>query len=215
MKNRLLSSSAPSSFSILLDETCLRHARLETWKNGQSICEHALQPPGIWYVLEGQVKLVRLLTGGERKVLHLVSENHFFFEALFFQHEARVMTAVAVAPCRTAFFSRENVRLLVDENFSFRWALLSSLASKALFCGGECVDSLYSPTDERIHAVLRDLSFFFFISKPVLKLNQTMLAEHVGLHPVTVNRALKRLEKRGLIRIGRGRLELISGAFCD
>ena len=104
MKNRLLSSSAPSSFSILLDETCLRHARLETWKNGQSICEHALQPPGIWYVLEGQVKLVRLLTGGERKVLHLVSENHFFFEALFFQHEARVMTAVAVAPCRTAFF---------------------------------------------------------------------------------------------------------------
>lgn len=198
--------------SIRLDPADLARARLETWRPGEVILACAAPPAALYYVLEGQVLLTRLLEQGERKTLHIVDAGHFFFEALHFLPQSRTVLAHALRSTRTARFAAAVADELIDASPAFRRALLASLATKALAAGTEIVDLAHADPEKRMLRVLRELDRHQTGAEGPpgrLNLTQALLAEHLGLHPVSVNRTLKKLERAGCIRLGRGSVTLL------
>lgn len=192
-----------------LSPLCLERAKLETWGAGQIIYRPDQALSGIYYVVKGEVHLTRLLEQGFRKTLHVVHEGHFFFEGLYFWPEPRVLTVHAHTPARTAFFSSDTVSALLDDNASFRLTLFQSLAAKAINAGFEVVEMAYSDAHSRMGHVLRQLAFRrgTSIGESVhITISQTELAERMGLHPVSVNRILRKMEHAGYITTGRQRI---------
>ncbi len=196
-----------------LDSSCLAEARQESWAPGQLIYEYTHTPIGVYYIMSGQVNLTRLLEQGERKVIHILSAEQFFFEARFFYPQKQSMHAHALRPTRTAYFPRPVVERLIDSSRSFRRALLCSLASKTLYAGTEVVEQAYAPPEKRMLRAVRDLTLHqrYQNDEPAkLHITQAMLAEYVGLHPITVNRTLRRLEKAGYIELGRASIRILT-----
>lgn len=192
-----------------LSSQCLERAKLERWSAGQVIYRPDQPLTGIYYVQQGEVHLTRLLEQGFRKTLHVVHEGHFFFEGLYFWPEPRVITVHAHTPARTAFFSQGTVSALLEESPSFRLALFQSLAAKAINAGFEVVEMAYSDAHSRMGHVLRQLAFRqgTVVGESMhISISQAELAERMGLHPVSVNRILRRMEHEGRITTGRQRI---------
>ena len=195
-----------------LNPSDLARAHVETWQTGQEIFIRASPPSAMFYVLDGQVLLTRLLEQGERKILHIVDAGHFFFEALHFYPQSRAVLAHAIQPTRTARFAAAVADELIDASPRFRRVLLASMAAKALAAGTEIVDLAYAAPEARMLRVLQNLYRHRNETDGEpgrLHLTQALLAEHLGLHPVTVNRTLKKLERAGSIRLGRGSITLL------
>lgn len=194
---------------ISLPESCLAHAKMCMWECGNTIVQYDDSVDGIYYVVCGEVHLNRLLEQGFRKTLHVVQAGHFFLEGLYFWPEQRAITAHAHTACHTAFFARNTVTKLVEQNQDFRVALFQSLAAKAINVGYEVVEMAYSDARSRMEQLLRELAQkqgdeqTHSIEIPI---SQTELAERLGLHPVSVNRVLRKLESEELVTTGRQRI---------
>lgn len=199
----------PPRSPVALGEESLRHADAQSWLCGDVIYHYESGVQGIFYVIEGEAHLTRLLEQGVRKTLHVVCARHFFLEGLLFWPEARVITVHAQRATRTAFFPRDVVERLVEEDAIFRTALLQSLAAKAINAGFEVVEMAYSDACSRMRHVLGELARMHGKSgdsRVEVPISQGELAERMGLHPVSVNRALRRLESMGHIKTGRQRI---------
>lgn len=200
--------------AVRLDRAALDKAVLSDWEAGEQIVDPSAVPPGVLHVLEGQVHLLRLLEQGSRKTLHIMEAGQFILEARYFRPQQRAIAAYASRPTRTAYFPPELVDGLISNNASFRDALLRSLAAKALTAGAEIVDLAHADPALRMLGVLRDLHSREDGGLPArLRLTQAQLAERLGLHPVTVNRTLRRLEETGYLVLGRGVITLLLHRF--
>lgn len=198
----------------VLDQATLDAALLSAWEAGEQIVDPAAVPSGVIHVLEGQVHLLRLLEQGSRKTLHIVEPGQFILEARYFRPQTRAIAAYAARPTRTAYFPRDRVDGLIRANAGFRSALFRSLAAKALTAGAEIVDLAHADPALRMLGVLRDLHSREDAGLPArLRITQSQLAERLGLHPVSVNRTLRRLEEGGYLVLGRGVITLLLHRF--
>lgn len=195
-----------------LSTRCLAQAKLQTWKAGESIEVEGNDINGMFLVCSGLVRLSRILSIGERKSLFLVQPGHFFFEAHLFCKSMVYSQAEAVMDTQTAYFRRNLVNQLVHDGSPFVDNLLYSLSCKALAAGTDVAITAYVDSDERLLHVLRcfaDCDALQTDEGRVVKISQADLAELVGMHRVSINRTLKRLERQGLLKTGRSRITLL------
>ena len=170
---------------------------------------------GIFYICSGIVRIASILEDGQRKTLMLAGKGHFVHEITFFHKKAGDTEIVTLGPVVCQFFPAEVVQRLLAEDADFRNAILFSMASKL---STHMVDLLLT-------GVSGDLRLFYLLgaiaehsSMPCtvpldLYITQSELADCLCLHRISVNRLLKILEKRGLIRCARGKITLLSMNF--
>lgn len=196
-----------------LPEACLAKAKIQTWKPRQVIEAESGGVDGLFVVLSGLVRLSRVLSIGERKTLFLVQPGHFFLEAYVFCESLVVSQAEAVVEAKTAYFRSSLVKTLIHDGSSFVDSLLYSLSCKALAAGTDVASAAYVDSDERLLHVLHclaDCNASRTEAGLVVNISQEDLGELVGMHRVSINRALKRLEQAGLLRRGRSRIIVLN-----
>jgi CRP-like cAMP-binding protein len=149
---------------------------------------------------------------GERKTLFLVQPGHFFLEAYLFCKSLVASQAEAVMDTQTAYFKRSLVTNLIHDGSPFVDNLLYSLSCKALAAGTDVAITAYVNSDDRLLHVLRcfaDCEASHTEAGRVINISQGDLAELVGMHRVSINRTLKRLEGQGILKTGRKRIVLL------
>lgn len=192
-------------------EHCLSLGVRRQWKRGEVIPAPEGPDPGFYMVISGQVRLVGALPDGERKVLFVAERGCYLYDAYFFCRLPSVTVAEVVRPAETVLFSGSVLVRLLNEDRVFLANALYNGMSRAVLMGLDLVDVCRARPGRYLLGLLLKMGLREGSRSAAgleVRVTQDELAELVGVHRVTINRWLKRLEQDGSVSVGRGRILL-------
>ncbi len=194
---------------IPLPKKYLERAQTAIFRKGEIIVSPGTVPDSLYYVKGGTVRVVQYSSTAERLVLITIPRGNFICEARFmaslpvtFQVEAKTNVILSA-------FSRCQVDDLITNAMDFRNSLFCSLAQKMRSFGSALLQRAYDDNTSRLLRFLRSAAVEEN-GQPAIAISQQELAEHLGLHRVSVNRLLRRLESAGRLRLCHKKIILLS-----
>ena len=181
--------------------------RRRTYNDGQMIFSTGDAGDRLMIVRSGAVRVGRISPNGRETILAVLGAGHFLGIVGVLTGRRRTQTAIAVGETTVGYVQKNDFLSLMEKH--------PEIASAAL-----------PITLNRLNLALRMLDDLRFLPLPaytatmllnmledsevpgVLQWNQSDLAVAVGASRVSVGRALKTLEKNGLITLGYGAIEI-------
>ena len=164
---------------------------------------------GVYFVKEGVVEILLYTLHGPEKVLFYVGEGCIFGEVTcFVTGESGEAIVRARSDCVTYFFSREVVEGIIANQYPrLLLELLRASAYKIKMYGVLLQDSLNSDNFMRVCKMLVYLARFKGVDvahgQKVVEIQPDMtqqdIARLMGVHRVTVTKAISRLKKSGIV----------------
>ncbi|MDL2313993.1 Crp/Fnr family transcriptional regulator [Desulfovibrio sp. OttesenSCG-928-C14] len=164
--------------------------------------------PGLFYILEGEVRIVRLSEDGNRRSGTTVPAGDFVYETRFLASLPLSIQAETVMDTTLVLFRRDLALKLVREDAGFMSRIFDSIARKMNALGSELVETSYTRNAARLMQLLKTLARKNRSGAGEVAIRQEELAEILGVHRVTVNRILNRLEEQGTVALGRNKIYL-------
>jgi CRP-like cAMP-binding protein len=148
---------------------------------------------------------------GDVATLTMLGPGSAFGElALIDGNERRSATVVAIDATDTRVVDHGEFERLRREYPQIERFLVELLAAQVRRVSGLAVEAMFVPADTRVlRRLLEVAQQFGEDGGTVIALTQDDLASMAGTTRPTANRVLKRAETDGLLRLGRGRIEII------
>ena len=168
---------------------------------------------GIYFVLDGFIRIRGVRDEGREAVLAIVGSPQWFGEIALFDSEKRTHDAWAETDVRLLHVRQRDLLNILSEKPEY-WKEFGRLLTQKLrmiFVAIE--DSLVLPPTALLANRIANMaaSYGAYVDRRlrVLKVSQEQLGLMLGLSRQTVNASLNELEKRGAIRRHRGAIEII------
>ena len=158
--------------------------------------------PGLYLIVDGMVKVVRVSSAGSEKIIHIARRGDFLAEVPVLLEQAYDTTAQAVSDSALLYIPKKAVFELLRESPLLFRRLLGDMARK-VHCLLLDIESNFKAGHERVADFL--LSHAEDISSPeealsiALPIKKTDLASWLGLTPQHLSRILQDLRQKGLI----------------
>lgn len=174
------------------------------FKRGTAICIGGGESDQLYFIEKGEVRLMRTLADGREKIIFYLRAGSLVGEAPLFDQLPALSSLVAGTDCVLYAFSRETVIRQILPNYpALTLNLLQNMAFKVRMLCNQSVElslkelparicrflHMRAPTDTSGH---KDRWV-----QPAL--NQQELASLLGVHRVTLNKALRELEKERIL----------------
>jgi CRP/FNR family transcriptional regulator, cyclic AMP receptor protein len=181
-------------------------ARRRTFSRGE-IVFHRGDPANALHLIVNGRFAVRITTPlGDTATLAVRGRGDAFGElALVAEGIERSATVQALEAAETRSVLRDDFERLRREHPSVDAILVAILAERVRGLSEQLTEAYYLSADERVVRRLADLAELYDGSVP---LPQEALAELAGTSRATVNRVLRELERRGVVELGRARIEV-------
>ncbi|MGE0496372.1 MAG: Crp/Fnr family transcriptional regulator [Ramlibacter sp.] len=203
-----------------LREALLAPARVRRLAPGQALFRRGDAPCGLYAVLEGAIRISGIGGPGEdsREVLlTLLEPPHWFGEVSLFDGEPRTHDAVAEGAAAVLQVPQPALAQLLAQQPA-HWRELGLLMSHKLRLAFVALEEAASlPVAQRLarrlvlmaggYGVRRDAPQG--VSRRAIAVSQEQLSMMLAVSRQTVNQVLKDLEARGVVRLGRGELEIL------
>jgi CRP/FNR family cyclic AMP-dependent transcriptional regulator len=164
------------------------------------------------YLIERGLVAIRVSTPlGDVATLTMLGPGHAFGElALLVGNERRSATAVALGGTDTRVVDHGEFETLRREHPQVQQFLVELLAAQVRRLSQLAVEVMFVPADTRVlRRLLAVATQFGEDDGTVIALTQDDLASMAGTTRPTANRVLKRAEADGLLRLTRGRIEIL------
>lgn len=194
-----------------LDEVTLadtaRRARRCAFRPGQQILLEGEQPPGLFLVERGKVRLSRTAPDGREQVLAMVGPGDHFNLVPLFDGDPNPSTARAMSPVTCLLLPRTDLIALIRRHPDLALAALSSLA-------GDLRELVVLVEDLAFRSVRARMArqLLAEAGEGAAELTHQELAERAGTVREIAGRALRRLAEEGLVRLERGRVIVLDPA---
>jgi CRP/FNR family cyclic AMP-dependent transcriptional regulator len=200
----LLDASWASDLTEELRRRVVAETSIRTIPSGGSVC-HKGEAPEYWIgVLRGLVKIVTVSPEGRSISFIGVPSGGWFGEGTLLKREPRRYDGVALRESTIAYMPRNTFMLLLDSSVAFNRFMLIQLNERlGQFVAMVEYDRLLGP-DARLAKELAGLfnPVLYPGNRNSLPISQEELSHLVGLSRQRVNRALRRLERAGLVNVG-------------
>ena len=207
--------------------TILHLGGRRTFQKGSEIVDLVTPSNGIYFVTEGSVEILLYTLHGPEKVLFYVGPGCIFGEiSCFVAGKSDEASVRARTDCVLYFFSRGLIEgIIASQHPHLLIELIRALAYKLRMYGVLLQDSLNSDNFMRVCKMLVYLVSFKDVDiaqgqKRVViqpEMSQLDMARLMGIHRVTVTKAISRLKAMGIIhRFSKKTLEIIDfPALCQ
>ncbi|MEI6180053.1 MAG: Crp/Fnr family transcriptional regulator [Chloroflexales bacterium] len=184
-----------------------RRARHCSFRPGQQIMLEGEQPPGLFLVQRGRVRLSRMATDGREQVLAMVGPGEHFNPVPLFDGGSNPSTARAMSPVTCLLLPRTDLIALLRQHPDLALAMLSAMA-------GELRELVRLVEDLAFRSVRARLArqLLAEAGEGAAELTHQELAERAGTVREMAGRALRRLAEEGLVRLERGRVIVLDPA---
>jgi CRP-like cAMP-binding protein len=202
-----------ANLPVPLQEAIVRGSVVRSFAKGQVLSLEDSPPKGMFVVLEGRVRVVRTLPGGEEALYH-IGEPGFWFGALALVAMRKTVVSIfAETTTRVMVLPKPQFeRIVADEPRYIRhFALLLAdrhatlLQILALAHGLTPMDRLRARLAESVEMKHRDR---IAADSPTLNISQSELATMIGVSRQKLNGLLKELEAVGLVELGFRRIRV-------
>ncbi|MHA7684478.1 Crp/Fnr family transcriptional regulator [Cupriavidus sp. PET2-C1] len=163
-------------------------------------------PKAMCAVLEGRVRVTRMLADGEESLYHLGNPGFWFGPLAVITNEKTTVSVIADTDGRLLVLSRTHFERIVGEDpMAYRYFALL-IAQRYAGVLRYASDTKLMTPEARVRARLAEL---LLLQRPLVpqsgpvtvKISQVDLAAMVGVSRQTLNELLKLMERRGLIEV--------------
>lgn len=174
------------------------------FRRGAVIFEEGVAAAGLWVVLVGRVKLVRVSASGREQVLHAEAPGATLAEVPVFDGGGYVATAVAIDDARLLFVPREAVREVCRRRGDVALGVIAVLARRVRAFAGLIEDLALRDVTARVARFLLDEARRGAGDTIELPGTREEIGARLGTVRELVSRALSQLRVSGVIAL-RGR----------
>ena len=202
-----------SSLPAALGERLLASGVQVGLASGDRLFKRGDGPDGIYCVVRGAIRITYVTEGGQEALLAMLEPPQWFGEIALFDNEARTHDAWAEVDSVLLRVPQPVLERMLNEEPQW-WREIGRLLTQKLRVTFANVEEivLLPPTPRvarRLAAMAGGYGSWKAHSKRVLQVSQDQLGLMLALSRQTVNRALKELEASGMIRRGRGFIEIL------
>jgi len=184
------------------------------YSDGQLIQARGDTDPSLTIVKSGAARLGQIGIDGSYAGMAVMGPDQFFGEFTIFGGLPREFDAFAVGPTVIAKISKTRFDRLLDKHKGIRSYFLAFLAQR-LHAALTFVDDLRRlPLNAQVAKTI-NMMHQADGKSPTVKVTHEELSEILGVTRVSINKALRQLEKSGLIERAYGRIEIPSPAKLD
>ncbi len=169
-------------------------------------------------IRSGRVAIRVSTPTGETLTLAVLRPGDAFGElAAMGREHRRTATAVAWEPVESLTVSGADFEALCREHPSIEKLVISLLTERVDRLSQRLLEALYVGVDRRVYRRLVDLCDIYGDDGPttIIPVTQDDLAGLVGASRPTINQVLQRLDEQGLVRVGRGRIEVLDAEALE
>ncbi len=183
----------------LADVSC--RTRRYSFRPGQQIMLEGEQPPGLFVVLQGRVRLSCTAPDGREQVLDMVGPGEIFNMVPIFDGQPNYTNARAMSPVRCLLLPGKDLLALLRAHPDLALAVLGEMAGQLRELVRLVEDLAFRSVRARLARQLLTEA-----AEGAAELTQQELAERAGTVREMAGRALRRLSQEGLVRLERGRV---------
>jgi CRP-like cAMP-binding protein len=190
----------------------LAAARRRRYAKGEVIFHEGDPGESVHFVSSGRLAVRVSTDAGDAATLAVLSTGDAFGElALLGSNQERTATIVALEASETLALHRVDFDALRHKHPGVEQLLVQLLARRVNNLSKALLEALYVGVDRRVIRRLADLATVYGVEgEPVvLRITQDDLAGMAGATRPSVNQVLQRLAAEGMVRLGRGKIELI------
>jgi len=181
-------------------------ARRATYRRGEVVFHRHDPAVAIHLVVKGRFDVRITTPRGDEVALGIRGPGDTFGELGVATGSDRSATVTALEQGETLVLRGTELRALAQRHSSVQEVLVRSLAHQVAFLSERLVEAYTVDAETRVARRLLELTRIYGTDAPiVVPLIQEDLAALAGTSRATVNRVLRGAEKRGLVRLGRGR----------
>lgn len=198
-------------FFAALDEQTLadvaRQLRRCAYRPGEHIMFEGEQPPGLFFVLRGRVRLSRTAPDGREQVLAMVGPGENFDAVPLFDERPNLTSARAMSPVDCLLLPRAALLALLVRHPNLALAALREMAGQLRELVVLVEDLAFRSVRGRLARQLLQEA-----GEGAAELTHQELAERTGTVREIAGRALRQLAQEGLVRLERGRVIVLDRA---
>ncbi|HET8605231.1 MAG TPA: Crp/Fnr family transcriptional regulator [Marmoricola sp.] len=190
-------------------------ARRRPFERDDVVCHEGDRADALHLVASGRLAVTSSLPSGATAMLNVLGPGDYFGElALLRPAGRRTATVRALEPAVTLAVEGRAFRRLCETSPGLEHALSVLLADQVETLSRHLVEALYEGLDVRVNRRLAELCRIYGHGDGCveLPLTQSQLAELVGGTRPSVNQLLQRLERQGVVALGRGRITVVDPA---
>jgi CRP/FNR family cyclic AMP-dependent transcriptional regulator len=190
----------------------LARARRRRFARNEVIFHEGDPGQAMHLVARGHVAIRMHTPLGDVATVRIVRPGEFFGELAVVSAGPRNATAVALDTVVSLSLDRDQLDELRTGHEQIDELLLAALVAEIRRLAQALVEVMYVPVDARLWRRISDLAVAFGSeSEPTseIPLTQDVLAQLTGCTRSTVNRVLRAGEDAGVIRLARGRIEIV------
>lgn len=173
---------------------------------------HEGDPAGSVHLIQsGRVAIRSTTPVGDVATVHVLGREDYFGEmALLSEGGTRSASVIALEPTQTFAISRTEFDRLRAKYPQVTDVLVRLLADRVRALTVNLMEALYVPADLRVLRRVVDLTEEYGTEgdKVVIPMKQEVIAGLAGTSRATVNRVLREEEKRGSLKLDRGRVTI-------
>lgn len=169
---------------------------------------------GLYFVIQGQVRLIRGTSEGREHVLRVLGPGATFNDVAVFDGGPNSDGAVAVGPTTVGFIPKANMVALIDRHPEVAKAALQLLSSRQRALGAVVEDLALRDVTTRVARLLlacvgQQAHIVEHAPDACARITHQEIASMVGSVREVVQRALKDLERDGAVALERTRIRVL------
>ena len=174
------------------------------FRAGEFVMLEGEQPPGLFFLQRGRVRLSRMALDGREQVLAMLASGAHFNAVPLFDDHPNPATVRAMSAVHCMLLPRDALYELIDRHPRLSVALLREMSVQLRELVVLVEDLAFRSVRERLcRQLLREAS------EGTAELTQQELAERTGTVREIAGRALRQLSQEGLVELQRGRVRIL------
>lgn len=197
-----------------------RAVRRRTLAAGETVLVEGKPCEGLYFVIQGQVRLIRRSSEGREHVLRVLGPGATFNDIAVFDGGPNSDGAVAAGPTTVGFIPKANMTALIDRHPQAAKAALKLLSSRQRALGGVVEDLALRDVTTRVARLLlgcmgQHEHIVEQAPEACARITHQEIASMVGSVREVVQRVLKDLERDGAIALERSRIRIRNQAKLE
>jgi CRP/FNR family transcriptional regulator len=179
----------------------------KTCQTGQCIFMEGEPCIGLYVVVQGWLRAVKISATGREQVIRFVGPSDVFNEVGVLTGGVNVVTVETLEPTKLIIVQRETLLNLVDQHPSLAKSLIENLANRVLYAMNMVVDLSLLSVESRLARFLLEEAHQNIISRKKWA-TQAFIAARIGTVPVVVNRAFRTFVEEEIIDLDRNHIRI-------
>ncbi|PVV26852.1 MAG: hypothetical protein B6D79_04940 [gamma proteobacterium symbiont of Ctena orbiculata] len=190
-------------FSALNDDhvrQVMESSHTGTFKDGESLFETGDEANRFFLVIGGQIKLFRVSSNGDQKIIDIIQPGNTFAEALMFmEHPIYPVSAEALGPAKVISFDNQRFLQILSQSIDVCFRIMGTMSQRLRSLIKEIDDLTLQSATTRLCAMLLRRMDDVGQDHFTLPAAKGVLAARLSMKPETFSRILQNLSTKNII----------------